>query len=377
MQTVADRLNSVCRFFIASGVLCVVIAAGSGLCRAEGALQEPPQEKTAEQQFKNIKVFQGLPAAQVMPAMTFMRASLGVQCSFCHVEREFDKDGKEEKESARKMILMVREINKASFGGRNEVTCNTCHNGRPHPASVPSFADMSGKTVPPTPAAERRPTEPLPPVDQVLDKYLQAVGGKSALEEIKTLVMVGTRTASEGWSASLEVYQKAPDKMLATYKLGSAVSTGFNGTIGWFQSNRGLRDLEGQNLMRLKQEAELSPLRLREGYQNLRVIGKQPIGDRQAFIVQGIPKAGHSSDRLFFDVESGLLLRISARDATPLGPLPMETDFDDYRDVGRVKLPFTVLHLSADHSYKDVYSEITQNVQIDDTKFDKPAVTEK
>lgn len=377
MRTVVDRSGSVCRLLISSGVLFALTAACSGLCRAEGAVQEPPRERMAEQQFKNIKVFQGLPASQVMPAMSYMRASLGVQCSFCHVEREFDKDGKEEKESARKMILMVREINSANFGGRSEVTCNTCHNGRPHPVSVPSFADISGKTVPPAPVAERTPTEPLPPVSQVLDKYLQAVGGQNVLEKIKTLVMVGTRTTSEGSSAPLEVYQKAPDKMLAAYKLGSAFNTGFNGTIGWVQSSLGLRELEGQNLMRLKQEAEFSPLRLREDYQNLRVIGKQPIGDRQAFVVQGIPKASHSPERFLFDVESGLLLRISARDASPLGPLPVETDFDDYRDVGGVKLPFTVLHLSADHSYRDVYSEITLNVQIDDTKFDKPAVPPK
>ncbi len=377
MRTVVGRLGSVCRFLFSSGVLFAVTAAGSGFCRAQGAPPEQPQEKTAEQQFKNIKVFRGLPASQVMPAMSFMRASLGVQCSFCHVEREFDKDGKEEKESARKMILMVREINQTNFAGRNEVTCNTCHNGRPHPASVPAFAEITGRTVPSATAAERKSTEPLPSLDQILGKYLQAVGGRDALEKVSTRVMVGTRTASEGWSAPLEVYQKAPNKILTTYKLGSAFYTGFNGTVGWFQSNRGLREAEGQNLIRLKQEAEFTPLTLRDGYQNLRVIGKQPVGDRQAYVVQGTPKGGRSLERFFFDMESGLLLRISARDATPLGPLPEETDFDDYRDVGGVKLPFTILHLSADHSYRDVYSEITQNVQIDDTRFDKPVVPSK
>ncbi len=352
-------------------LLCAfVILPAAGAAQA----QEQPQERTAEQQFKNIKVFQGLPASQLIPAMSYMRAALGVQCSYCHVERDFDKDDKEEKESARKMIAMVRNINGANFGGRSEVTCNTCHHGKPHPEPLPAFSEITGKPATPPSAAARITPAPAVSADQVFDRYLQAVGGRSALEKVQTIVMRGTRATSEGWSAPIEIYQKAPNKMSTTFKLNSAITTVFDGTIGWSQTDRGILEIAGPGLQRLKQEAQISrSLNLRDEYQSLRVLGKQAVGDREAYVVQGTTKSDRRPERLFFEVESGLLLRISSREMTPLGPLPEQTDFDDYRDVDGVKLPFAVSHLGADRSYKDVYSEISQNVPIDDGKFEKPA----
>ncbi len=349
-------------------------AGGFRLSARTQAAQEQPPEKTAEQQFKNIQVFQGLPASQVIPAMYYMEAALGVQCSYCHVEKGFDKDDKEEKASARKMIKMVRDINQANFDGRNEVTCNTCHHGQAHPASVPALAEISSKVPAAQPAQpERRSSEPLPSVDQVFEKYIQSIGGKDALEKIETRVMKGTRTASEGWSAPVEVYQKAPNKLLLTLQSNVAFRTGFDGTEGWNQSSHGLHKIEGANLSRMKREAVLSrSLKLRQEYQNLRVIGKQAIGDRETYVVQGVAIGEKQPERLFFDTQSGLLLRIYSREATPLGPLPSETDFDDYREVDGIKLPFTVLRLSADRSYKDVFAQISQNVPVDDAKFETP-----
>ncbi|HYK90263.1 MAG TPA: hypothetical protein VE398_15920, partial [Acidobacteriota bacterium] len=159
---------------------------------------------------------------------------------------------------------------------------------------------------------------------------------------------------------------------------GSAFSIGFDGTNGWSQSDQGIRELDGAHLSRLKQEADFSSsLNLREKYQNLRVIGKLPVGDHQAYVVQGNLSADKRLERLFFDTESGLLLRIFFRETTPLGPLPEETDFDDYRDVNGIKLPFSVLHLGSDRSYKDVCSEILQNTPVDDARFGRPVDSPK
>jgi hypothetical protein len=101
--------------------------------------QEPAQApKPAEEVYKNIQVFKGVPAPQVMEAMHSFTHSLGVKCSFCHVEGAFDKDEKPQKETARKMILMARGINKDNFGGERRVTCWTCHRGATEPESKPS-----------------------------------------------------------------------------------------------------------------------------------------------------------------------------------------------------------------------------------------------
>jgi photosynthetic reaction center cytochrome c subunit len=373
---ISDPLSALC---IGLTVVLVLSAFTPVFCQPAqmAAGQEAQQSKTAEQEFKNIEVFQGLPASQLIPAMSFMRAALGVQCSYCHVERDFDKDDKPAKAAARRMIKMVREINLSSFNGRNEVTCNTCHRGEPHPVSVPAFAEVSGKGAPSTfpPSSERMPSQQLPSVAQILEKYVQALGGESALRKIQTRVMKGTRTSSDGWNAPVEIYQKAPDKMLVSYRLNaSAFTSVFDGTNGWIQTERGLRAMAGPNLARMKQEAQFPPdPRLESVYSNLRVLGKQTLANQEVYLIQGIPTGEKRPERLYFDAQTGLLLRISWRDATPLGPLPDETDFGDYREVDGIKLPFMILHLQADHSYRDVFSEINQNVPIEDDRFQKPS----
>ena len=92
--------------------------------------QDVQHEKSAEQAYKNIQVFNGLPASQLQIVMTFMAGSLGVRCNYCHTN-PFDKDDKPTKQTARRMIQMVFDINRGNFSGRDAVTCYTCHRGQP------------------------------------------------------------------------------------------------------------------------------------------------------------------------------------------------------------------------------------------------------
>ena len=97
---------------------------------------EPPQPpKMAEEVYKNIQVFKGMPAPDVMNAMHSFTRSLGVRCEFCHTEGAFDKDDKPEKQTARKMVLMARQVNTDNFHGHMRVTCWTCHRGATEPES--------------------------------------------------------------------------------------------------------------------------------------------------------------------------------------------------------------------------------------------------
>lgn len=97
----------------------------------------PPQDKTIEQVYKNIQIFNGLPAAGLMRAMNFFSKSLGVDCTHCHVENEFEKDDKPAKQTARKMYRMSQLVRKELNVGK--VTCYTCHRGQPQPEK-PNFA---------------------------------------------------------------------------------------------------------------------------------------------------------------------------------------------------------------------------------------------
>src|SRR5258708_2975291 len=107
--------------------------------------KKPPVPKTAAQQFKNIQVLKDIPADQLIPTMQFIAGALGVDCEFCHVEHDRDKDDKKEKQTARKMIEMELAINKSHFKNEIEVTCYTCHRRSPHPVVVPILAISTGK----------------------------------------------------------------------------------------------------------------------------------------------------------------------------------------------------------------------------------------
>ena len=162
-----------------------------------GRAQEPPakpaadQPKTAEQQFKNIQVLKGIPADQLIPSMQFITASLGVECDFCHVEHAMDKDDKKTKLAARKMITMVLALNQAHFNGELEVTCYTCHRGAPHPVGTPILSAEPVARPEHVHDDEDESHAGLPTPDQVLDKFLAAVGGADAVNKIKTRVQKG------------------------------------------------------------------------------------------------------------------------------------------------------------------------------------------
>src|SRR4051812_1749478 len=126
------------RFRELSLLLLFDLAAIAGQPALAQARKRPSPDVPAEKFYKNIQVFQRLPSDQLTPAMNFMAASLGVRCTHCHVKNDtgrwpMEKDDKETKLVARKMIAMTRDINKANFGGRTTVTCATCHAGKKKP----------------------------------------------------------------------------------------------------------------------------------------------------------------------------------------------------------------------------------------------------
>src|SRR5271166_3552897 len=122
-------------FFIWLAVVFVMFGVVISGARAQSAAATGP--KTAVQQFKNIQVLKDIPADQLIPAMQFITASLGVECQFCHVEGAFEKDDKKPKVTARKMIEMMIILNQDNFDGHREVTCYSCHRGSIDPVATP------------------------------------------------------------------------------------------------------------------------------------------------------------------------------------------------------------------------------------------------
>jgi len=328
------------------------------------------QQQTAEQRFKNIQIFKGIPATQLDPTMAFISGSLGVRCNYCHVVGAFEKDDKPTKLAARRMIQMVRDINKGSFNGEGAVSCFTCHRGKPAPVSIPVVGQNLWAPASPTPKPE-----PLPSVKEILDRYVQALGGAAALEKVKTRTVKGSRIGADGVLVPEEVYQKAPDKLLTVTSYPKVVfSNGVNGAVVWGHSSQeGVTPLPEQLLVQLKREAVFyKELKTEELYSNLSVLGKVPVGDSEAYVIQATAVGG-PSEKLFFDIKSGLLVRRYSESETALGKLPLQLDYEDYRVVDGIKQPFLIHWSMPGRSWGRKIDEIKQNVAIDDTKFSPPA----
>ena len=348
------------------------------------------QEKTVEQVRKNIKMLNGLPDSQLIPAMNYMAASLGVRCNYCHVNNsgqwDYPSDDKEEKLTARRMIKMVLDINKATFNGNTEVSCYTCHRGRTSPGTMPlPLALPSPRPQPPAASAPGQatatpaPTPAGPTADQILAKYLDALGGQAAIDKLKTLVMKGTYTGANGEALSYEISMAAPDKfdIMVTTQQGT-IERGFDGKVGWEKGPRGVTELAAGVLAGLKEKFLFySNIKLKEQFTQMRVGRRDKIGDHEVISIGG-RTADNRREQLYFDAQSGLLLRRIRYLPTMIGVIPEQMDFDDYRDVEGVKFPFTVKVAAVEVGNPIAtrsYTEIKVNVAIDDSKFKMPAAT--
>jgi hypothetical protein len=354
-----------------------LVLAGAGLAAAQ--VSPANEGKTAEQVYKNIKVLQGTPANELNQSMHLMKGAVGMDCLYCHIEREWEKDVKAPKEVARTMIVMMNDINKRQFGGRQVVTCYTCHNGRPIPANTPAFPVLE-------PAVAAKPS--LPTVDQILAKYVEALGGEPALRKVTGRVITGTQYIPTGpggvvpTPAAVERYLKAPNLAVTIYRAPTyAIAQGFDGKTAWSQDQAGrVTEPVKLDIGRAARAADFyEPLNLKREYAQITVRGIETVNGRDAYLVVGVPQ-GDAPESLYFDTQSGLLLRKQSVLPTPVGDSPFQMDFEDYRDTGSgVKFPF-VIRMNPANARTELapnatlrVTKVEDNVAIDSAKFAKPA----
>jgi hypothetical protein len=340
-----------------------------------GAKKEEPkaEPELAEHVFKNIQVFKGTDASELIPAMNFIAGSLGVQCEHCHVTTEkgpwpLEKDDKPAKQAARKMILMVREINDKNFDGTNKVTCASCHNGHQEPRPIPPF---------PTPGegSEKKETGTTPPSPaQLLDAYETALGGRAALVGLKSRVLKG-KLEADGKTFGLEVVQASDRISIRASGPEGEFGVGYDGSEGWRLGTGGVFSMrEGIELSKLRRDADLNgDLKISETFPEMKYGGRAMIGSTNAIVLR-LDTKKKIKERLFFDPESHLLLRRLVLTETLLGPLPEQTDFSDYRTVGGLKIPFRVEERDVRGTEVQTFDDVKTNVAVDAKTFAKPEV---
>jgi len=379
LRSIGHSRAAVPKLFL--GILVVVICGivvGRAKAQPGGGSQavSAPGPKKAEEQFKDIQVFKGIPADELIPAMQFITASLGVECEFCHVQGAFEKNDKKPKQTARKMIEMMFAINKDNFAGHREVTCYSCHRGRTDPVAIPvvmAEEPTTGKNEARSIESGEAGATGGPSADQLFEKYLTAVGGEAAVEKVTSRVMKGTITFGDR-NIAIDIYAKDPDKRVSfTHTPEGDSITAFDGHQGWLGvPKRPVREMHGPDIEAAAMDADLHfPAHLKVMFSEVKVRGKETLGDRDAYVVIG-EREGKPPLRLYFDEQSGLLVRLVRLGETPLGQLPTQIDYADYREVSGVKIPFRWTLARPGGRFTIQVSEVKQNVPVDDAKFAKP-----
>src|SRR5678816_3281931 len=286
------------------------------------------------------------------------------------------------------MILMVQDLNKTNFGGARVVTCYTCHrNTQGAPKNTPSLAEQYGEppTGDPNEVEITRQAPGAPSADQIFDKYLQAVGGAQKAATITSIVFKGTYEGYAEPKAPVDIYVKAPNQrtMIVHTDLGDRTTT-CDGNNGWMAAPAADKpfpvitytggDLDGARL-----DAVLSlPAGIKQAIMRP-VVGSTSIDDKDVMLVQGTANGGRSSIKLYFDKQSGLLVRQVRFADTIIGRVPTQVDYSDYREVAGagVKLPFHVITTWTDGRSEVQLASVETNIAIDAAKFRQPAPRSK
>jgi len=385
--------------------LIVGILAAASVAAAQQPAQRPAAA-AAGQPSRTIQVLTDVPRDQILATMRVISASLGVECEFCHESNRTLNT--EKKDIARKMMTMTLALNNASFGAQLRVTCYTCHRGSNTPLAAPAPTGQytavgvgvlfkgNGSPVPGGQDAvlsERfreyvaRERSGLPTPEQTLAKYVEALGGEPALRRITTRKIVATtevpadvRGVGPAVHALTQQYFKAPNQWVITSQTAAGTTaTGFDGAVAWRQDARGVVTettgaVPALPLARVKRNADFyEPLNLKQAYARMVTRGTARVRDREAYLVVGFPE-GDLPEQLFFDTQTGLLVRKETATATAFGDYTLQTDYDDYRDVGGVKMPYLVrvIGISPADGATTHIEKVEINPQIEAGTFIKP-----
>ncbi len=355
----------------------------------QGRQAAPPTKPLmVEDVFKNVQALKGIGVDDFMLTMGIMSAAVGSDCVGCHpaagtTEVDWAVDTPR-KRVARRMVQMVTAINRDHFGGRQVVTCWSCHRGRERPALTPTLDAVYGE-----PIFEfddvLTPAPGVPTVDQVLNKYLQAIGGAQNVARVTSFVATGKSTGYRGFGGGgvVELSAQAPDKRATHIRFpeypdrGVSVRT-YDGRTGWIAVPLAVvpkYELGGSERDGARLDAQLAfPAQIRQALTELRVGLPTTIDGKDVTVLQGNGVNG-TLGTLYFDDTSGLLVRMVRHGRSPIGRVPTQVDYADYREVGGIKFPFhwTYAWLNGRDSFE--FSDVKLNVPIAAATFGQPDVT--
>jgi outer membrane lipoprotein-sorting protein len=353
-----------------------------------GAAFAQAKPQMADDVFKNIKVLKGLTVDEFMGTMGLFSAALNVCCGDCHVgaggsNPQWEKDPPR-KLVARHMVEVMNKVNKDNFGGRQVVTCWTCHRGTTPPATTPAIDAIYSDPVP-MPAdflPQASAGAVVPSADVIFQKYIQALGGDAALAKLTSYAGTGTSTTFGADQINkAEIFAKGPDKYVTIVhqKEGDMVRT-YDGRDAWVVlplTVTGEYQLTASAAEGGKLDGELAfPGNIKSFFNTWRVSYPANIDGHDVNVVQGSGPLGFIAT-FYFDKQTNLLLRMVRYANSAVGRVPTQIDFSDYRPVAGVMMPFKRTYGWVSGREEYTLTDIKPNVAVDDARFAKPPTPPK
>ena len=375
-------------FIAASGIMiALLVGIGQQALALQGAQVPAATAKPlmVDDVFKNVQALKGISVDDFLLTMGIMCAAVGSDCVGCHpaagtdhVDWALDTP---RKRTARRMVQMVQTINKENFGGRQVVTCWTCHRGRDRPVTTPTLDTVYGE-----PTLEfddvLTPSKGVPTVDELLGKYIQAIGGEANVGRVRSFVATGKSVGYRGFGGGgiVELSVQAPDKRATHINFpeypdrGLSVRT-YDGRTGWIATPLAVvpkYELAGSERDGARLDAMLAlPSQIKTALTDLRVGPPTTIDDKDVNVLQGNGPNGTLAT-LYFDDKTNLLVRMVRHGRSPIGRVPTQVDYSDYRDVGGIKFPYRWTFAWLDGRDNFEFADVKMNVPIDAAKFGEP-----
>lgn len=374
----------------------------SGKAKAQAPSVTCAAGTNAGQCFKNVQTdaLKALTPGDFLSAMGVMTDSLGLDCADCHpgagtdkVDWVFDTP---QKVMARRMVNMMQAINKEFFNGTQQVTCYVCHHAREKPSTTVSLDNLYS-----TPNFDKddiiTADKTAPAATEILDRYVAALGGQQKLNTLTSYIMTGESIGYEGLGGNgqLTIYAKAPNMRTTEIKFPTHPDRApsiwtYDGKAAWMTAPRGLLgeyQLDGANAEGAAFEATSSfPGSIKGLFPNWVSGGLESIGENASpssaslnlvppddyRIVEGTARGGNLRAKFYFDQKTNLLVRVLRMVNSPVGRIPIQVDFADYRDVNGIKFPFKMAFLWLDGRWNAEIKDVKINAAIDNKIFAKP-----
>jgi hypothetical protein len=355
-----------------------IVLVGVLMLFAGRAPAQPAAEtlKTASDTMKNVRVLTDVPVKQWDDTMWFMSTALGVTCDHCHTGQTYESDDRKAKLTARRMIQMTRELNARNFGGRVRVTCYTCHEGSLQPKAASALWNKTPEEAAAIRKEQRekqsapapKEPEPLPGAEQVIARYRKAVAG----DGVKTIHLKASVDTTIRGPIAVEIDIELPDRLAQRATVvGAEILQVIDRDHGWAVAPGRTIDMPPANMENArKQIALLGPLKVGEAEAPRETTALETTGGRTFVVVES--QGARHLERLYFDMQTGLLYKRAGDTHTPLGDYPYETVYDDYRDVDGVKIPFRTITRNPNDRTGYSFSEIGFNQPIDPSRFERP-----